>query len=77
MKAPPAPAGPAVVAHGRAILGDLDAALRREWLVTNGIGGFAMGTLGGPATRPITAGWSPRPSRPLVAGSSSAASSSA
>ena len=51
MKASPAPGGPAVVAHGRAILGDLDAALRREWLVTNGIGGFAMGTLGGPATR--------------------------
>jgi predicted glycogen debranching enzyme len=51
VKASPAQNGPAVVAHGRAILGDLEAALRREWLVTNGIGGFAMGTLGGPATR--------------------------
>ena len=51
MKASTASGGPAVVAHGRAILGDLDAAVRREWLVTNGIGGFAMGTLGGPATR--------------------------
>jgi predicted glycogen debranching enzyme len=51
VKAAPVAAGPAVVAHGRAVLGDLDAAIRREWLVTNGIGGFAMGSLAGPATR--------------------------
>jgi predicted glycogen debranching enzyme len=44
-------AGPPVVAHGRAVLGDLDAGLEREWLVTNGLGGFAMGSLAGPATR--------------------------
>lgn len=43
-------AGPAI-AFGRAICGDLDAALRREWLVTNGIGGFAAGTIAGTHTR--------------------------
>ena len=42
--------GPAI-AFGRAICGDLDAALRREWLVTNGIGGFAAGTIAGAHTR--------------------------
>ncbi len=30
---------------------DLQAALRREWLVTNGLGGFASGTVAGPLTR--------------------------
>ncbi|MFO0650874.1 MAG: amylo-alpha-1,6-glucosidase [Polyangiales bacterium] len=33
------------------ILSDLDAATRREWLVTNGLGGFASGTVSGVATR--------------------------
>jgi predicted glycogen debranching enzyme len=28
-----------------------DAATRREWLVTNGLGGYASGTVGGPRTR--------------------------
>jgi predicted glycogen debranching enzyme len=32
-------------------LGDFDAATRREWLVTNGIGGFAAGSVAGAATR--------------------------
>jgi glycogen debranching enzyme len=36
---------------GRAICGDLVAAERREWLVTNGIGGFASGTIAGSLTR--------------------------
>lgn len=36
---------------GRAICGDLTAALRREWLVTNGLGGYASGSLAGVATR--------------------------
>lgn len=36
---------------GREITSSLEAALRREWLVTNGIGGYAMGTLGGARTR--------------------------
>lgn len=30
---------------------DFDLACRREWLVTNGLGGFACGTVGGALTR--------------------------
>jgi predicted glycogen debranching enzyme len=40
-----------VVSFGRETCGDLPAALRREWLVTNGLGGYAAGTLAGIATR--------------------------
>jgi len=40
-----------VVHFGRAICGDLAAAEQREWLVTNGIGGFASGTVAGLPTR--------------------------
>jgi predicted glycogen debranching enzyme len=36
---------------GREVAGDLDAAERREWLCTNGIGGFASGTVAGTLTR--------------------------
>ncbi len=36
---------------GRDICGDLQAAEQREWLVTNGIGGFASGTVAGLVTR--------------------------
>lgn len=36
---------------GREICGHLDAAESREWLVTNGIGGFAAGTVAGLLTR--------------------------
>src|SRR5919108_1549441 len=36
---------------GREVSGDLDAAERREWLCTNGIGGFASGTVAGSLTR--------------------------
>jgi predicted glycogen debranching enzyme len=36
---------------GREICGDLDAAERREWLCTNGVGGFASGTIAGSLTR--------------------------
>jgi len=36
---------------GREICGDLAAAEKREWLVTNGIGGFASGTVAGLQTR--------------------------
>jgi glycogen debranching enzyme len=39
------------VEFGRAICGDLTAAERREWLVTNGLGGFASGTIAGTLTR--------------------------
>lgn len=36
---------------GREICGDLEAATAREWLVTNGTGSFASGTIAGIATR--------------------------
>ena len=36
---------------GRSVAGDLAAGERREWLVTNGLGGFASGTVAGVATR--------------------------
>ena len=34
-----------LVTFGPEITGDVTAALRREWLVTNGLGGYASGTL--------------------------------
>ena len=40
-----------MIEFGRAICGDLVNAERREWLVTNGIGGFASGTIAGTLTR--------------------------
>ncbi len=40
-----------MIRFGREVTGDLSAAQRREWLVTNGIGGYAMGTLAGARTR--------------------------
>jgi predicted glycogen debranching enzyme len=39
------------VRFGRQLCGDLDAASAREWLVADGCGGFAMGTVGGLRTR--------------------------
>lgn len=39
------------IAFGREICGDLTAAFRREWLVTNGLGGYASATLAGIPTR--------------------------
>ncbi len=36
---------------GRQICGDLNAASQREWLVTDGVGGYAMGTVAGLRTR--------------------------
>jgi len=44
-------AWPQVVDMGREICGDLEMAERREWLVTNSIGGFASGTVAGSLTR--------------------------
>jgi len=35
------------IAFGREVCGDLESALRREWIVTNGLGGYASGTLAG------------------------------
>ena len=40
-----------MITLGRDICGNLDEALRREWLVTNGIGGYASGTISGINTR--------------------------
>nr|MBF6591489.1 glycogen debranching enzyme N-terminal domain-containing protein [Ktedonobacterales bacterium] len=40
-----------LVSFGRETCGDLEAARRREWLVANGLGGYASGTLAGIATR--------------------------
>jgi predicted glycogen debranching enzyme len=56
MKTEPIPAtAPAaiapVVAFGRAMCGDPEVAEKREWLVTNGLGGFASGTVAGTLTR--------------------------
>lgn len=39
------------VAFGRDLCGDVCAAQRREWLVTNGLGGYASGTIAGTLTR--------------------------
>jgi glycogen debranching enzyme len=39
------------VALGRDICGDSESALSREWLVTNGLGGYASGSIAGAATR--------------------------
>ena len=36
---------------GRSLCGDLKISGAKEWLVTNGLGGFASGTVGGPLTR--------------------------
>ena len=41
----------AEIQFGREICGDLVAAESREWLVTNGIGGYASGTIAGSQTR--------------------------
>ncbi len=40
-----------MIAFGREITGDFGLACRREWLVTNGLGGWASGTVGGANTR--------------------------
>ena len=47
----PVSAFPSVVDFGRAICCDLASAESREWLVTNGIGGYAFGTIAGHQTR--------------------------
>src|SRR5438477_582307 len=40
-----------MIRFGREIAGELDLAERREWLCTNGLGGFASGTVAGTLTR--------------------------
>jgi glycogen debranching enzyme len=39
------------IRFGREVLSDLEVAERREWLVTNGIGGYGSGTIAGSITR--------------------------
>lgn len=46
----PARDAPAI-AFGRQLCGDLDVACQREWLLTDGLGGYAMGTVPGLRTR--------------------------
>ncbi|HLZ90394.1 MAG TPA: amylo-alpha-1,6-glucosidase [Candidatus Acidoferrum sp.] len=41
----------AAIYFGREVCGNLEAAESREWLVTNGIGGYASGTISGGMTR--------------------------
>jgi glycogen debranching enzyme len=48
---PPSILNRPLVSFGREVCGELAAGLRREWLVTNGLGGYASGTLAGPNTR--------------------------
>ncbi len=45
------PALPEVIRFGREVCGNLEAAEAREWLVTNGLGGYACGTIAGTLTR--------------------------
>ncbi|MFI5909950.1 amylo-alpha-1,6-glucosidase [Dactylosporangium sp. NPDC051541] len=40
-----------MITFGRQVCGDLDASASREWLVTDGLGGYAMGTVAGLRTR--------------------------
>src|SRR5437867_8662711 len=42
---------PSFISFGREICGDLSSSESREWLVTNGIGGYASGTIAGLLTR--------------------------
>lgn len=43
--------GTPAVSFGREVCGELEQAEQREWLITNGIGGFASGTVSGNLTR--------------------------
>jgi predicted glycogen debranching enzyme len=60
------------ISFGPEICADLAAAEQREWLVTNGIGGFASGTIAGSATRRyhglLFAALSPPSARTLLVG---------
>lgn len=40
-----------MISFGREVCGDVELASRREWLVTNGIGGYASGTISGQLSR--------------------------
>jgi predicted glycogen debranching enzyme len=57
---------------GPQICQDFEAGLRREWLVSNGLGGYAFGTIAGPATRVyhglLVAALSPPVARTMLVG---------
>ena len=59
-----------MIHFGREITGNLDTILRREWLVSNGLGGYAMGSLSGARTRRyhglLTASFQPPALRTLL-----------
>jgi len=63
---------PALVELGPDVCADLEAGLRHEWLVTNGLGGYAFGTIAGPATRAyhglLVAALSPPVGRTMLVG---------
>lgn len=63
-----------VMSFGREICGDLNAGFRREWLVTNGIGGYASGALLGVSSRSyhglLVASLQPPVARTVLVGSS-------
>ena len=48
-----APAGENFLRLERDVLGSLAATTAREWLVTNGLGGYASGTVGGAGPAPV------------------------
>lgn len=62
-----------MIHFGREVTGNLETVLRREWLVTNGIGGYAMGAVGGARTRRyhslLTASLQPPTRRTVMVGS--------
>src|SRR5271169_1034872 len=47
----PAPGFTSPIDFGRDVCANLDAAEQREWLVTNGVGGYASGTVAGVLSR--------------------------
>jgi predicted glycogen debranching enzyme len=63
---------PPAVELGPDVAGELESALRHEWLVTNGLGGYAFGTVAGPATRAyhglLVAALSPPVGRTMLVG---------
>ena len=63
---------PTFIELGPDVCGDLDSAIRHEWLVTNGLGGYAFGTVAGVATRVyhglLVAALSPPVGRTLLVG---------
>src|SRR5215472_10720132 len=72
LKAPATAIDYPLVHFGREVCGDLATGLRREWLVTNGLGGYASGTLAGVNTRRyhglLVAALSPPVERTVLAG---------